>query len=258
MYRENRLKSRLYDGKKALGCWLMSGNPIAAEVMALAGYDFMMIDHEHGPADMMSAVNVLQALSATECTALMRVPWNDPVYIKRALDIGTEGIMVPMVQSGEEARAVVAACRYPPAGRRGMATSAIRAANFGMDEREYLDTIHDNLLILCMIETVEAIENIEEIAAVDGVDILFVGPSDISADMGLGGQRTHPEVQAMLARAETAIKAAGKLMGTVPREGLTLDEMFGLGYDMISGGSDVTHLRNASVRQVALHRETHG
>ncbi len=258
MYRENRLKQRLYSGRKALGCWLATGNPMVAEIMALAGYDFIMIDHEHGPADPISALSVLQAISASDCTSLLRVPWNDPVYIKRALDIGVEGIMVPMIETAAEARAAVAACRYPPEGIRGVATSAIRATDYGLSEVDYLQTINENLVILCQIESLKAIDNIDEIAATESVDVLFIGPADIAADMGLRGQLGHPEVKEMLSRTEAAIKRAGKLMGTVPRHGLDAPALFELGYDMVSGGGDVAHIRNESARQVAAHRKIYG
>ncbi len=258
MYRENRLKRRLYSGHKALGCWLFTGNAMIAETMALAGYDFIMIDHEHGPADPMSAVGVLQAISASDCTSLLRVPWNDPIHIKRALDIGTEGIMVPMIETAAEARAAVAACRYPPEGIRGVATSSARATDYGMSQDDYLQTVNENLVILCQIESLKAIGNIDEIAATEGVDVLFVGPADIAADIGLRGQLGHPEVKETLSRAEAAIKRAGKLMGTVPRHGLDAPALFELGYDMVSGGGDVAHVRNESTRQVAAHREKYG
>ncbi len=258
MYRENALKKRLYAGKKALGCWLVTSNAMCAEVLGLAGYDFVMIDHEHGPGDLASAIGVLQALSACGTTALMRVPWNDPVYIKRALDTGVEGVMVPMVETAEQARAAVAACRYPPDGIRGAATGLIRAADYGLAEKEYIKTINDNLLIICQIESIRGIDNVGPIAEVEGVDILFVGPSDISANMGYPGQRDRPEVKEMLARVERLIKDAGKLMGTVLREGHGFQDLFELGYDMVSGGSDMVHIRNAAKAQVAAHREANG
>ncbi|MEJ0067577.1 MAG: aldolase/citrate lyase family protein [Pseudomonadota bacterium] len=118
MYRPNALKQRLAAGKKALGCWLGMASPIAAEMLALAGYDFLLIDNEHGPASLTESVALLQAMSATPVTSVMRVPWNDPVYLKRALDIGVEGVMIPAIDTAEQAVAAVRACRYPPAGIR--------------------------------------------------------------------------------------------------------------------------------------------
>lgn len=258
MYRENTLKKRLNAGKKALGCWLSMGNAMAAEIAGLAGYDWVMIDHEHGPGDFQSAIGQMQALAAFQTTAIMRVPWNDPVYIKRALDAGAEGIMVPMVESAEEAAQVVAACRYPPRGIRGSATSAVRAADYGMVEADYVKSADDNLVILCQIETLKGIENLKSIAAVEGVDLLFVGPSDISTNMGYATQRDHPDVKAMLKRVEGEIKGAGKWMGTVLRYGMSPQEHFDLGYDIVSGGSDSAHIRNAAVAQVKAHREKNG
>jgi 4-hydroxy-2-oxoheptanedioate aldolase len=258
MYRENTLKARLKAGKKSLGCWLGMGSAVTAEIAGLAGYDWVMIDQEHGLGEIGSAIAQMQTLAAFPTTSLLRVPIFDVAYIKRALDAGAEGIMVPMVETAEHARDVVAACRYPPRGIRGAATSSVRAANYGLAEAEYVRTAEDNLLILVQIETLKGIENIDEIAAVEGVDILFVGPSDISTAMGHATQRDHPEVKAMLKRVETEIKAAGKWMGTVSRFGMSPEEHFALGYDIVSGGSDISLLRNAAVAQVKAHRETQG
>ena len=255
MFRENALRKRLTAGRKALGCWLSLGNAAAAEIVGLAGYDWVMIDHEHGPGDLQSAVAQMQALAPFETTALFRVPWNDPVYIKRALDSGAEGIMVPMVETAEQAEAVVAACRYPPRGIRGAATSSVRASDYGLSEAAYVERFEDELLILCQIETLTGIENLEEIAAVEGVDILFVGPSDISTNLGYARERDHPEVKRVLADVERRIKAAGKWMGTVCRYGMSPQEHFDLGYDMVSGGSEASFIRKAAVEQVKAHRE---
>ena len=255
MFRQNWLKNRLRAGKKSLGLWLAMGSPAAAEIVALAGYDFALIDLEHGPGDIENAVAQMQAMSAAPTTALVRVASNDTLYIRRALDAGAEGIMVPMVESAGEAAAAVAACRFPPRGIRGSATSLVRAADYGMREADYIEGFEDNLLILCQIETLKGIDNIEEIAGVEGVDLLFVGPSDISTAMGFATERDHPEVKAMLARVESAIKGCGKWMGTVPRYGMSPPELFALGYDMVSGGSDSGHIRKAGVAQMKAHRE---
>jgi len=254
MFRENWLKSRLRAGKKSLGCWLAMGSPAAAEIIGLAGFDFALIDLEHGPGEYENAVAQMQAMSAAPTTALVRVPTNDQIHIRRALDAGAEGIMVPMVETAEEAAAAVAACRFPPRGIRGSATSIVRAANYGMAEADYIDRFEDNLLILCQIETLKGIENIGEIAGVEGVDLLFVGPSDISTVMGYARQRDHADVKAMLARVEAEIKATGKWMGTVPRYGMSPPELFALGYDMVSGGSDSGHIRKVAAEQMKAHR----
>ena len=256
MYRENWLKNRRRAGRKSLGLWLAMGSPAAAEIVGLAGYDFALIDLEHGPGDIENAVAQMQAMSAAPTTALVRVATNDHIYIRRALDAGAEGIMVPMIESAEEAAAAVAACRFPPRGIRGSATSLIRATDYGMREADYIEGFEDNLLILCQIETLKGIENIEEIAGVEGIDLLFVGPSDISTVMGFATERDHPEVKTMLSRVETRIKATGIWMGTVPRYGMSPPELFDLGYDMVSGGSDSGLIRNAGLAQMKAHRES--
>lgn len=258
MFRDNALKARLKAGKKCLGCWSYTGSPILAEIAGLAGYDFVLIDHEHGPGDLNQTIGVLQALSATGTTGLMRVPWNDPVAIKRALDTGVEGIMVPMVETAEEARRAVEACRFPPRGIRGSAGGMVRATDYGMNTADYMARIEDELMILCQIETPAGIDNVAGIAAVEGVDMLFVGPSDISAALGKPGRFDDPEVIAALERVEGAIKDAGAWMGTVARPGVTLDGLFGRGYDMVSGGSDVSLFRGAALAQVEAHRKAHG
>ena len=132
MYRPNTLKQRLAAGKKALGCWLQINSPIAAEVLALCGYDFLLIDNEHGPASLSDSVALLQAMSAFPVASMMRVPWNDPVYLKRALDIGVESVMIPAIDTREQAEQAVRACRYPPAGFRGSAYQIVRGASYGI------------------------------------------------------------------------------------------------------------------------------
>ena len=255
MFRENALKRRLAAGKKALGCWLFSGDPTAAEIIGHAGYDFVLIDHEHGPGDPLSAVTLLRALSASPSTVLMRVAWNDPVRIKRALDIGVEGIMVPMVETADQARAAVAACRYPPAGLRGCASSVVRASDYGIADDAYLARANDEIVVMCQIESGLAVDNVAEIAAVDGVDVLFIGPNDLAASVGHPGDTMHADSRALITRAEDAIQAAGAKMAAVPYGGMNGAELFARGYDLIPTNSDITLLRDGALAAVAAHRE---
>ncbi len=254
MYRKNALKKKLQSGEPALACWLHLCSPIAAEVVALTGYDAVIIDHEHGPGDFLNAVSLMQAAAGTETTYLMRVPWNDMVYIKRALDIGAQGIMVPYIQTAAEARAAVAACRYPMAGVRGVAPHIGRCSDFGLHLKEYLADSPDNLLVMCQIETQTSVDNLREIAAVDGVDMLIIGPSDLSASAGRLGQPDHPDARALIERAEEEARGSGALMGTVLRPGKTASDLFGMGYDLVISASDLTLLRDAALAQVTAHR----
>lgn len=247
MYRENAIKKRMLAGEQVIGCWLHLNNAIAAEIMALAGFDAVIIDHEHGSGDFLNAISLLQAVSATPATAIMRVPWNDPVYIKRALDIGVEGIMVPSVNSLEEARAAVAACRYPPAGIRGAAYPLVRCADYGLEADRYVAETKDNILVVCQTESVAAVEAIDEIAQVEGLDMLFIGPLDLSGSMGILGQTDSAEFLAMRERAEQAIKGAGKLMGGLAVKGDTPQAMMERGYDLVTGVSDSLLIREGAL-----------
>ena len=184
MYRDNLLKARLAEGGKCLGVWSLLASPAVTEILALAGYDFIIIDYEHGPGDLDTLANQLRATTGTGATSVLRVPSNDVNSIKTVLDLGVEGLMVPNVSTAEEARAVVAACRYPPAGIRGSAYSTARGASYGIDGERYLRTINDNLVIMCQIESTTGVDNIDEISAVEGIDVLFLGPGDLSGSAG--------------------------------------------------------------------------
>lgn len=258
MYRENALKKRLAAGKKALGFWLQCESVIAAELLGYSGYDFGIIDHEHASGTLVSAIGLLQAAGASGATMMMRVPWNDPVYLKRALDTGIEGVMIPMIETAAEAKAAVAACRYPPRGIRGNATGSIRGADYGLAQRDYLDTAHENLVIMCQVETVKTVENIPEIAKVEGVDVLFIGPNDLASSIGKPSRFEDKEVLALLARAEKAIKDAEKLMAAVPYGPYGWQELFERGYDLVVGAGDLGLIRAGAESQVKVHRDKNG
>ena len=250
MFRDNPLKARLAAGQPVVGCWSHLVSPIAAEVVALAGYDFVIIDNEHGPASLSESTQIMQAVSTTPAATLMRVPWNDPVYIKRALDTGIEGVMIPAVEDAAAAASAVAACRYPPEGIRGVAYSVVRAAEYGLKLAEYADKANDNLLVMCQVESARTVDNIEAIGATDGIDVLFIGPFDLSASMGKPGRFDDPEVAEKLARAEAGILASGKALGGILRPGDSLDGMLERGYRVLVSNSDVTLLRDAARAEV--------
>ena len=254
MYRPNALKQNLKAGRNVVGCWTMLGNPHVLEILALSGYDYLLLDLEHGVGDPSSLANMLHAISATKTTSVVRVPWNDQVYLKRVLDAGAEGVMIPSIETADEARAAVAACRYPPLGRRGTAASSVRASSYGMGT-DYVATAADNLLIVLQIETAKGVQNIDEILKVEGIDVMFIGPYDLSATVGRMGELKHPEVAGLIETAEKKIKAAKIPMGTVPHAGVPWMEMFKRGYQFVNSGSDVGKLRDTSLADVKTFRD---
>jgi len=251
MYRHNPLKQHLHQGQKALSCWLHLDNPVAAEILALAGFDALVIDHEHGPGSINSAISLMQAMNGTSCSPIVRVPWNDRIYLKRILDAGAEGIMVPSVDTAEQARAVVDACRYPPLGERGAAYPLVRASSYGLEAEQYLADNGRELLIICQIETVEAIRNIDQLLAVEGVDMWFIGPVDLSGSVGQLGDFENPEFLRLKQQAEQAVVASNKWLGGLPWGEDTARKMFERGYDLTIGASDVLMLRDRASEYLA-------
>ena len=257
MYRPNTLKQRLRNGENVLGCWTMLGSPQVVEILSLAGFDYLVLDQEHGLGDVTSLQAQLHAMSATPTVGVVRVPWNDHVYLKRVLDAGAEGVLIPSVETADEARAAVAACLYPTRGRRGTASSSVRASSYGMAS-DYVATCAENLLIAIQIESAKGVENLDDILAVDGIDLMFIGPFDLSATVGQMGNLRHPEVARLIEHAEKRIKAAGRPMGTVPHPGCTWKDMFERGYQFVNAGSDVARLRDGAQADVREFRKWQG
>jgi len=245
MFRPNRLKERILSGQQSFGTWLQSNCPTFAEMAAAAGFDFIILDQEHGPGDERGAIDMMRAAAGAPATVLVRVPSSQPTYLKRLLDAGCEGVVVPMVESAEEAKAIVEACRYPPRGSRGNAADIARCSSYGF-QGDYLKRADDNFLIVVQIETAKAVKNARAIAEVDGVDVVFIGPTDLSGSIGLMGQTGHPEVEALIAEAVAEIKAAGKPRATVPRTGKTWQDLMGEGYCFVATGSEIHSYRMAA------------
>jgi 4-hydroxy-2-oxoheptanedioate aldolase len=240
----NPLCQKMRAGQALLGAWLLTTSADVAEIMACAGLDFLLIDHEHGQGAIDDAIGQLRAMKAGAgdhtCAGVMRVPANDPIYIKRALDAGVAGIMVPNVNTADEARQVVAACRYPPHGMRG-AFGGMRAMRYGFNPGYYAGAF-DELLVIVQVENAQAIDNIAEIAAVEGIDMVFIGPRDLSASLGRLNQFDDPMVKAEIDRAEKAILKSGKFLGSTAVSARAAKDMAARGYRFIIPGSDVTLL----------------
>jgi 2-dehydro-3-deoxyglucarate aldolase/4-hydroxy-2-oxoheptanedioate aldolase len=251
---ENRLKRMLKAGKKTAGAWAQLCSPTSAEILCRAGFDWLLIDMEHSPADLQTLVAQLQAMGAYGVTPLVRAPWNDLVWIKRILDAGAYGVMIPSVNTGEQAIAAVQACKYPPVGVRGIAGSP-RAAGFGRDTSAYLKRANDEILVILQVETPQAIENLDAIGKVPGVDALFIGPMDLSTSMGHLGNPAHPEVQAAIATVEAKAKALGMPLGTVSAGWEQAKVLYDRGYQLITLLSDVILLSKASAETLAKFRE---
>ena len=254
MYRENILRKRLRSGRKLFGCWVQITDPAVTEILSYVGLDFLLVDNEHGPGDVLTVVNQLRAAAATETTLIIRVPWNDSVYLKKILDIGAEAVMIPMIETAEQAEAAVAACRYPPRGIRGIAHTDARASDYGLKGMEYLDTASDNIFVICQIESVAGVENADAIAAVDGVDMVLVGPFDLSASLDRPADFDNPRHKELMAEVEAAVKKAGIYLGTTPYGGHSPDVLFERGFDLVVGKADVGMLRDAALEQVAAHK----
>ncbi len=240
------IKERLKAGEKVLSGWVYGLSPVMVEAMVLGGYSALLIDQEHGPVELQTVHTLTLAAEARGAQAMVRVPSHDPNHVKRLLDLGIQTIMFPMVDSVADAEAVVAACYYPPRGRRGLATGGIRASGYGADTKGYFDGIPVRQMIMAQIETLGGLESVEKIAAVDGVDMLFIGPNDLSTSLGHLGQGDHPTVRKAIDRIIAAAKASGKWLGTVPTKERDAKTLFSLGFDLVISGSDVALLREAA------------
>jgi 4-hydroxy-2-oxoheptanedioate aldolase len=207
----NSLKHALRAGRPQIGLWSTLSSPVSVEVVAGSGFDWLLIDTEHAPNDLTDVHRQLQAMQGSATSAVVRPFWNEAVLFKRLLDIGVQSLVVPFVQNAGEARRAVAATRYPPAGLRGVATTT-RANRYGR-MKDYLARANDEICLIAQIETPEAIANIEAIAAVDGIDGLFIGPSDLAASLGHLGDNAHADVRAAIDAAIRRICATGKCAG---------------------------------------------
>lgn len=246
----NHFKHALAAGQTQIGLWSTLPSPYVTELLAGCGFDWLLLDAEHSPTDVPQMLSQLQAVAAVPAaanrratSAVVRPPWNDPVLIKRYLDIGAQSLLLPFVQNADEAAAAVAATRYPPDGIRGMGGS-MRASQFGRDTG-YIARAQQELCVLVQVETAEALDNLDAIAAVDGIDGVFIGPADLSASMGYPGNPRHPEVDRAINDAIARIRAKGKAPGILMVNHDRARECIALGAQFVAVALDMISLRES-------------
>jgi len=255
MYRENALKAKLRSREPALGCWLFMGSPVVSELLAHAGFDALIVDHEHAPGSLETGIHQMRAIQTTPTTALVRVADNQPMYFKQNLDAGAEGLLVANVESGDAAAAAVAACRYPPKGIRGHQTGASRASDWGfLPPAEYYRTWEENFLLVLLIESDKGIAAIPEMCELKEVDMLFIGPTDLSGSIGRAREFDAPEFKELMAEGERRILEGGKWLGAVTLPGDTPAAQFERGYHFATNANDVGLLRDGASKAVAIGR----
>ena len=246
----NPFKAALKSHQQQIGFWLSMADPYLAEVSATAGFDWLLIDGEHAPNDLRSTLATLQAVAPYRAQPVVRVVAGEVHLIKQLLDIGVKNLLVPMVETAEQARLVVAATQYPPRGLRGVGSAVGRASRWSA-RTDYLDVADAEVCVLVQAESQAALDNLEAICAVDGVDGVFIGPADLAASMGHRGKPTHPEVQAAIEDAIRCIVASGKAAGTLMSDQKLARRYLELGASYVATGVDILLFAQAARRLAA-------
>lgn len=244
------LKHKIKSGQAVHGCWLNTGSAVSAEIVGMAGFDWLLLDLEHGAGSERELLAQLQALQGSPASPLVRVESAARPRSQRVLDMGARGIMYPQIQSTEEAQAAVEGMYYPPHGRRG-AAYMVRATGYGGDFDTYSKQLKDQLVSMVQIETVGALKAVKEIAALPLVDVLFVGPSDLSLALGVFGQWQHPRFEEALKATATAARQAGKAAGVLLHRPGQYEYYYELGYRVLACGSDATFIASGSQAMAA-------
>ncbi|ATB67727.1 4-hydroxy-2-oxoheptanedioate aldolase [Pseudomonas mosselii] len=237
----NTFKQRLRTGQAQIGLWLGLADPYCAELAANAGFDWLLLDGEHAPNDLRGLLGQLQAVAPYPAQPIVRPVIGDTALIKQLLDIGAQTLLVPMVESAEQARQLVRAMRYPPHGVRGVGSALARASRWN-SLPGYLDQADEQMCLLVQVENREGLANLDAICAVDGVDGVFIGPADLSAAMGHRGNPGHPEVQAAIDDAIVRIGRAGKAAGILSADEALARRYIELGAAFVAVGVDTTVL----------------
>ncbi|NBB18060.1 2-dehydro-3-deoxyglucarate aldolase [Runella sp. CRIBMP] len=253
------LKKRLQQGETLNGCWLNLGSPLTAEIVGLSGFDWVLIDLEHGAGTEKDVLAQLQALESTPTAAFVRVESSDSARISRVLDMGAAGVMCPKVNNAIEAKKVINGLHYPPFGNRGVA-KMVRATGFGQNFQAYYDASKESLLGIIQIETVEALNHLDEIAALEGVDVLFIGPADLSMELGIFGQFDNPIFINALQRIIQAAQKAGKSTGILFFNPDDYPKYHDMGIRFIACGADATFVADGArvmAKKLAAARATY-
>jgi 4-hydroxy-2-oxoheptanedioate aldolase len=234
---QNSFKRALQAGKAQIGLWSSLSSSYTVEVIAGAGFDWILLDSEHSPADIENLLGQLQAAAPYPTHPVVRVPWNDMVAMKRVLDVGAQSLLVPYVSTAAEARSAVSFTRYPPTGVRGVAGTT-RATRFGR-VKDYARRAHEEICLLVQVETQAALDNIEQICAVDGVDGVFIGPADLHASMGFPGEIANPKVKPLIDEAIRRIRKSGKAPGILTPNEADARHWLQCGALFVAVGADV-------------------
>ncbi|MEM9435960.1 MAG: HpcH/HpaI aldolase/citrate lyase family protein [Pseudomonadota bacterium] len=239
----NTLKARLLAGERCHGCWLGLADAYSAELAGTAGFDWLLIDGEHAPNDIRSILAQLRAVQAGPSAPVVRLPDGDPVKIKQVLDIGAQTLLIPIVESAEQAEMLVRATRYPPRGTRGVGAALARASSFGK-ESDYLATADAQVCLILQVENRAGLAALDDILKVEGVDGVFIGPADLAADLGLAGP-ADPEARKVVMEALSRIAASGKFAGVLGFQRDFIDAAAEAGATFLGVGADITILREA-------------
>lgn len=239
------LKNRLIKGETLLGCWLNLGSSITAEIVGLAGFDWVLIDIEHGAGSEKDVLHQLQALEHTPAAPVVRVESFQRQRIHRVLDMGAEGVMCPRINNAGEAEKMAEGLHYPPHGKRGVA-KMVRTTGFGKKFTDYYQGAKENILGIAQVETVEVLNHLDDIAALDGIDVLFIGPSDLSMELGIFGQFNDPRFKDALKATINAAEKAGKSTGILLSDPDDFQLYHKMGMRMIACGADAAFVANGA------------
>ena len=243
---QNKLRKALLQNELSFGTWIQIGHPAVAEILAREGYDWICVDLEHGSIDINTLTDLFRAIEANDATPVARLPMNDPIWIRRSLDAGAMGLIIPMINSADELESAILYAKYPPRGERGFGYS--RANSFGMDFEEYIAVANEKIAIIAQIEHKNAIENIDTILRVEDLDAVFIGPLDLSGSYGKVGQLDCPEMQKALKRYLEACKEHKKCAGIhiIQPDEHSIHKAIDQGYRMLTLGVDGVFLGKAS------------